>query len=304
MMYLELKKGTEAIYELKHLKTRYSRRGSIWTRQAKMRYVEKEVRRTIQEVKEIVKKELKRKNRPLEIKHWVKDYLEIIKKGRLCEGKNSGKLTREENTALLFASWRDDFEERKKLLSALLSRQNIGYLCKEEIEEILQYSWAPVEWWSDKPWKAWEVLSKNLMPKVRKELKLLIYGDGPLKKRFDRFRNEIRGFGADYITEILMFLFPEKCCLWNRVAADFSILIGINQFLPYSAWKYRMQVDGNDYVKCCETLDMIKDNLRENNVQSPNFLDVYHFMFCIYRKLEDQASFVLDEIRNHSMNPT
>ena len=300
-MFLEIRNAVETINELKRLKRKSAKRGSIWIRGTRMRRIDKEIKGIVQNTCQSIVSELKLKDRPTETDEWIKDYLETIKKGRLCEGESLGGLTKEEERAWLFWSWRGDFEERRELLSSFLSKDNIDRLNTKKIEEMLQYSWAPTRWWSDKPWKAMEVLEKNGLSTFKRELKLLIYGQDTIERRFDRFRERIKGFGVDYITEILVFIFPDKYCLWNRVAADISILLGINQLLPISVWKYRMEVNGEDYIKCCRTLEIIKDSLIKNQVQSPNFLDVYHFMFCTFRKLKDQAPFVFKAICDYSM---
>lgn len=282
-MYFELKSAIEEIKKLKRLKRKRARQ------------------KVIQNVQKMMLIELERKNRPVEIDEWIISYLEIIRKGKSCEERDLDKLTKEEEEAYLFSSWRVDFEERRELLLSFLSIQNIDRLNETKVEDMLQYSWAPPEWWSDKPWKAWDVLEKNGLSKFKKELKMILYGEDALEKRFDRFLKQIKGFGVDYITEILAFVFPDKYCLWNRVAADISILLGLNQSLPHNVWKYRMKMNGKDYVQCCQTLGAIKESLSKNHVESPNFLDVYHFMFCTYRYLKSHAPFVLKTIRNYSM---
>jgi len=294
-LYVKIKNAIELLSELKCLKKRYSRC------ETRIISIEGKIQRIIRNVQELVRNELRRNERSIKLSEWIKDYLEIIKKGEMYNRKGFDKLSKKESDELIFWSWRNDLKERRELLLSLFSKQNIDFLTEEDVEAILQYSWAPAKWWSDKPWKAWEVLEKNGLSKFRNELKSLLYGDGALEERFDRFLRNIRGFGVDYTTEVLMFIYPENCCLWNRVAADISILLGINQLLPYNVWKYHMEVNGKDYIKCCRVLEVVKESLRKNGVESPNFLDIYHFMFCTFRKLQRDAPFVLKEIRNFSM---
>lgn len=167
-VYSELKSAIEEIKKLKRLKRKRARQ------------------KVIQNVQKMMLIELERENRPVEIDERIISYLEIIKKGKSFDERDLYKLTKEEEEAYLFSSWWADFEERRELLLSLLSIQNINRLNKTKVEDMLQYSWAPSEWWSDKPWKAWAVLEKNGLSKFKKELKMILYGEDALEERFDR----------------------------------------------------------------------------------------------------------------------
>jgi|GEM_PF-5038135 hypothetical protein len=179
--------------------------------------------------------------------------------------------------------WRGTLEERKCLFANILGEKHIDNLKRRDVMEMLTYSWAESEWWSDKPWKAMKVLEKNGLVKLRKELKLLLYGNDPIEKRFDVFLTNIKGLGAAYTTEILTFIFPEKYCLWNRVAADVSIYLGINELLPYNLWKDKMKITGESYVKCCDVLQTLRRQLETCGLVKSNLIDVYHFIFYLNR---------------------
>jgi len=188
------------------------------------------------------------------------------------------------------------FEGRKEMFATLLCRDNIDSLTKDDIVEIVHYSWAPEGWWSDFPYQAMSVLQKSGLPKLRKALKKLLYGPDSLDKRFDSFNKNVVGLGAKYVSDILAFTFPQKYCLWNRIAADASILLGINNDLPYDLWKLRMKVKGEDYVECCRTLKEVKEGLNDSGFQQPDFTDIYHFMLFIYNKIIKQPG-LLEGIR-------
>lgn len=221
---------------------------------------------------------LGQKDRELELTEYVRDFLKQVESGP--------------------DNRRQSMQARKEMFSELLAKDRIGQLTREDIEEILQYSWATI-WFTDYPYLTNEVLDKNGFHKLRKELRELLYGTDSLDKRFDNFITNIKGLGAQYVSELLAFYFPEECCVWNRVAADASIFLGIITILPSDVWRYRMKVNGANYIKCCRALQIIKDELGHCGLEKPDFVDVYFFMLLLIEDLKKQLG-VLEEIRSFS----
>jgi len=199
-------------------------------------------------------------------------------------------------------SWENELEERKDLFTSLLGLNGIDKLTTKNVQELLIYSWADAEWWSDKPWKAEIILEKNGLVKFRTELKGFLYGHADFEGRFDRFIQNVKGLGVDYATEILAFVFPDRYCLWNRVAADMSIYLGLYPLLPYEVWKERKEVNGKNYIRCCEVLQIIRNELASSIQKKTDFVDVYHFMFYLYRTLKETPG-ILEGIRIFSTKP-
>ena len=222
---------------------------------------------------------LKQEGRQIELNEYVEGFLEYLKGD---EGLNR----------------QQTMEGRKEMLATLLSLNNIDNLTKDDVIEIVQYSWA-TQWFSDYPHKSMDILRKNGLCKFRKELKKLLYGTDRLHKRFDDLEMHIKGLGAQYISEILAFNFPQKCCIWNRVAADITIYLGISNRLPYDVWKYRMRLNGKNYVRCCKILETIKNELSNFGFEQPDFVDLYQFMLFLYEELKKQPV-VLEEVKSFS----
>lgn len=199
----------------------------------------------------------------------------------------------------IFPSWEGELQERKDLFASLLDKNRINKLTAENVQELLSCSWAKTEWWSDKPWKSEIVLEKNGLRKFRTELKKFLYGTADFEERFDRFIQNVKGLGVDYATEILTFTFPERYCMWNRMIADMSIYLGLYHALPYEVWKERKEVNGKNYIKCCEVLQIIRSELASSSGKETNFLDVLHFMFYLYRTLKEVPG-ILEGIRAFS----
>ena len=84
-----------------------------------------------------------------------------------------------------------------------------------------------------------------------------------------------------------------------RAAADVSIYLGLNDLLPRDVWVHYKKVSPSNYLKCCESLRILRNELTESGLEQADYVDVYHFMFFVYRKLKDMPG-VLDELRKFS----
>jgi hypothetical protein len=235
-----------------------------------------ELKRQFYKQREITfKKILREKNRKIELKTYIINFLDYLKTD---EGLDI----------------QDSMNNRKKEFKILLSINNISDLRKDDLIDIIHYSWARLGIWSDYPYLSMQLLERYGLSKIKKELKELLYGVDSLEERFDKFNSNIKGLGGQYISEILAFTFPENCCIWNRVAADSSVFLGINNLLPSNVWKYRMELNGKNYIKCCEIMEIIKKELKSISSENVDFIDVYHFLIYIYTMIKS----VLDEIRS------
>ena len=232
--------------------------------------------------REALRRKLRKKDKQIDLKEHVRNFQEYLKACIQASGVDRQEI----------------IQGRKEILANILSRTNVGSLTKDDIIEILHYSWA-TDAWSDYPQKAMDVLDRNGLPRIRRELKKLLYGKDNLDKRFDNFNLNIKGIGAQYISEILAFTFPQKCVLWNRAAADVSIFLGINILLPRETWMHRMKLDGKNYVKCCQVLGTVRDEMIESGLERSDFVDVYHFMLFLRDGLKKQPG-VLEEVRYFS----
>ncbi len=236
-------------------------------------------KRFYEERRGALKQILEKQDRQIELEEYVEDFLNYL---RGQEGPDR----------------QQSMDGRKEKLTALLSLDSIDTLTKDDIIEIVQYSWA-TEWFTDYPHKAMDILQRNGLRKLRKELRRLIHGAQKLPQRFDDFQTNIKGLGAQYISEILAFTFPQKCCIWNRVAADTSIYLGINNLLPYDIFKSRMRLNGENYLRCCEVLEPIKKELSNFGFEQPDFVDFYHFLLFLHDDLRKQPG-ILEEIKSYA----
>lgn len=180
------------------------------------------------------------------------------------------------------AGWEKERRERTVLFQDLLAKDNIDNLTEEKFARIIESLWAS-DLWKNKRYLVGKILRENGLPKLEDELKELLYGDDPIDRRFDRFIRNIKGLGPSSVTEILVFVFPDKYCLWNDKPKNVLPLLGMKDLLPDRVYKYA--INGKDYVKCTQALTLVKQELDKSGFKQVDFLDVDIFMWLLFSEL-------------------
>ena len=178
--------------------------------------------------------------------------------------------------------WYKERHEREKRYKKIFSRDNIKHLSQKDLEKIIKGLWA-TQIWGNKDYFFNKLIEDNGLEKIKRELYQLLYSDKPISERFERFRKNIKGLGVSSITEILVFVFPEKYCLWNDKPKTVLPRIGFDDLLPKRVFKY--QVNGDDYIKCNEVLRKIMIELKKNGIKKIDFVDLDIFLWLIFNEI-------------------
>ena len=75
-------------------------------------------------------------------------------------------------------------------------------------------------------------------------MRQLLWGEGSIAERYDAFRRAIKGLGAASITEIMAFVHPGQCGLWNDKACKALVLLGFRDSFPLVR---KAQLSGREY---------------------------------------------------------
>jgi len=177
--------------------------------------------------------------------------------------------------------WKKEREERQALFTKLLSEKNITNLSESNFRKIIKSLWA-FHGWTNKDYVVDKIIENNGFDEVKKSLKQILYSEDPLETRFDNFK--VKGLGTSSLTEILVFVDPEKYCLWNDKPRKVLPHLGIDQ-IPKRVFKYT-QINGNEYVKCNEVLDSIRKILLDEGFEKVDFLDLDIFIWLIFNQSE------------------
>ena len=188
--------------------------------------------------------------------------------------KYSGKLKAE-----LEGDWRAERDTRIKEFRDLLGKKNIDKLSSKDFTKIVKGLWAS-NIWVNKDYLVKKILDSSNINEIRTELKELIHGGSPISERFDRFKSKIKGLGPSSITEILVFMEPDKYCLWNDKPKNVLPFLGIDELLSEKVFKYPL--NGEDYVKCNDLLKQIGEEIEKGGFKNIDFLDIDIFMWLLF----------------------
>jgi hypothetical protein len=122
-------------------------------------------------------------------------------------------------------------QERHKLYMQLLSDSALDQMSELELGQVISSLWAN-RGWGNKGYLVDQLIQKNGLPKIRDALKMLLWSDSPVSQRYDRFRAQIIGLGPSSITEILAFVHPNQCGLWNAKARAALEVLSFDSTFP------------------------------------------------------------------------
>ena len=94
----------------------------------------------------------------------------------------------------------------------------------------------------------------------------MLYGTESFEKRYDSFREKIKGFGISIISEILNMVYPEKYCLWNNKSKTVLAFLNLKHNLPERLFKYNF-LTGEEYSQGIDYLKTVKDELYSFDVK-------------------------------------
>jgi len=175
--------------------------------------------------------------------------------------------------------WKEERVKRIQWYKEKLSLDNIDNLSVEDFSKLIKDLWAS-NVWKNKDYKVHYLIKNNGFEKIKKELKNLLHGKDPIEKRWDDFKNSIKGLGPSSISEILTFFDPRKYSLIN---------LKIYKVLPRLGIPIKVVKDGKSYKEAIEKLKIIKNALIENKVKDVDFVITDFFIAHLFYNVFDLA---------------
>ena len=105
-------------------------------------------------------------------------------------------------------------QDRQALFANVLSQQAIDQMTELEFGQVISSLWAS-QMWGNKGYLVDKLVQENGLPALRAHLKDLLWGARDLTTRYDDFRKKVKGFGTAMLAEILAFVHPDQCGVWN-----------------------------------------------------------------------------------------
>jgi len=115
--------------------------------------------------------------------------------------------------------------------------ERVSELSEADVYDIITNLWAS-ELWSNKQYLAQKIISDNGIEKLRDELKFLLDASKSVENRYEHFLGQIKGLGPASLTEMLCFIQPEDCGIWNKKARQALRMLGLDTYVDPN--KYRI----------------------------------------------------------------
>lgn len=127
-----------------------------------------------------------------------------------------------------------EFEEHEREVFERISYfqdklpERVDDLSMVDLEEILSNTWAVSRIWGNLQYRAQEIIADNGIEKIKKAFKILLDTSIPPHKRYRKVLKMIKGLGSASITEIMAYIQPDDCAIWNRRAREALEILGID----------------------------------------------------------------------------
>lgn len=174
--------------------------------------------------------------------------------------------------------------------------ERVSELSEADVYDIITNLWAS-ELWSNKQYLAQKIISDNGIEKLREELKLLLDTSNSVENRYEHFLGQIKGLGPASLTEMLCYIQPENCGIWNKKARQALRILGLDTYVDPN--KYRISAD--EYQTFNQVLQAISKELKSEGIQDVDLLLVDFFLFeIISQKITEPPpeTFDHDEVRD------
>ena len=169
-------------------------------------------------------------------------------------------------------------------------------LTSEDVLTIISMLWAYV-WWTNKPYVANQLVSENGIDNLKKALKLLLNKSLPVSSRYDKFLSKIKHLGPAAITEMLCYIEPDICGIWNQQARKALKTLDIENIVDLR--KYR--ISGEEYGVYNELLKAISHELQSHGFKNVDLLFVDFFLYEINQQKPEMTLLPgVEEIRQIS----
>ncbi|HLN34068.1 MAG TPA: hypothetical protein VK250_02170, partial [Nitrososphaeraceae archaeon] len=174
-----------------------------------------------------------------------------------------------------------DHRDHSNYFKSNLSSQNLPKMPKSDLVELYKNLWAS-HVWKNKDWNINQIIEKNGFDNLKNQLYQLLHGTESFERRYDSFREKIKGFGISIISEILNMIHPENYCLWNKKTKTVLQFLNLKQNLPERLFKYNL-LTGHEYSQCVGYLNTIKNEL--SSFQIVDFVDLDIFFWYIHENI-------------------
>jgi hypothetical protein len=193
-------------------------------------------------------------NKEILRKH-ISDYLTHLK---ATPAKYTSELQERTDRSAYYRSW---------------SAARLAKMTKDDFTEYFSKLWA-MRIWGNKQYVVDQLVADNTLASLVQHLSDLVWSSAPLEKRWDNFRQQVKGVGPAMMSEILCHVHPETCMLWNRRA-----YVGLNYLGVKNLPRHNYQLNGKTYAHLCTVAEVVAQEMRALGAQQANLLTVDYFIW-------------------------
>lgn len=168
--------------------------------------------------------------------------------------------------------------ERKDYYQSFDSDKIIN-MSLDDFYEYIGKLWAMLIW-GNKKYKVDQLIEDNGFDKIKGELSKLLYGDESLEIRWDNFKKEIKGFGPAMMSELLCYVHPNDCMLWNRTAITAYQILEIDNIPTHN-----YQMTGQKYIELTQIAKDIEKEFINRGYSDADLLFVDYFFWDQLREI-------------------
>lgn len=179
--------------------------------------------------------------------------------------------------------------------------QKLNELSEADVDELVVKLWAS-RMWGNKQYLVQQVISDNGIEKLRRELRELLDTKESVAVRYERFAKEVARLGGPAsLTEMLCYIQPQECGIWNGKARQALKVLELDQYV--NPTKYRLSAE--EYQTFNKLLQTIASELQNAGFKDVDLLFVDFFLFEVGQETSEKKAppqtgepFDHDEIRD------
>lgn len=162
--------------------------------------------------------------------------------------------------------------------------KRVDKLTEAELDELISSLWAS-RMWGNKQYLVQKVIADNSIEKLRIELKSLLDTATPYQVRYEHFLKEVKGLGPASLTEMLCYIQPQECGIWNQKARQAIKILGMESLVNPA--KYRLSA--REYENFNQLLKSIAAELPQVDSKTLDLLFVDYFLFQVTEQTPESA---------------
>ncbi len=173
------------------------------------------------------------------------------------------------------SSFQADNAERRQRVTYFQEElpQRLKDFSEADVRAIVEMLWAS-RIWGNKDYLAQKIIADNGIDKIRDRLHHLLDTADPAAA-YEGFLDSVKGLGPASTTEILTYLHPEHCGIWNRQAREALQALGITNHV--NPGKYRLSA--KEYGVFNQILVAIAAELAKDGIKDVDLLFVDFFLY-------------------------